>query len=154
MKTPKGAEAGQSTSLLGGYRNKDIFGIFRLDSSGTDEAIILAPGDLKAFLEGAGIDPCLTRYQVEFITPDNPFNAGFYQLLGVRILSGEGTLSEAASGNGETTVSDFICQFMASQKKELEIEKGCELLYPIAKKEGGLLVIAASQPEIFAISAS
>ncbi|MFA5747466.1 MAG: hypothetical protein WC926_05375, partial [Candidatus Paceibacterota bacterium] len=68
MKTPKGEEAGQSTSLLGGYRNKDIFGIFRLDSAGADEAIILAPGDLEAFLEGAGIDPRFTRYQVEFMT--------------------------------------------------------------------------------------
>jgi hypothetical protein len=155
MKTPKGEEAGQSTSLLGGYRNKDIFGIFRLDSAGADEAIILAPGDLEAFLEGAGIDPRFTRYQVEFMTPENPFNAGFYRLLGIKIpVDGEKVSSRALSGDGETTVSDFIGQFMASQKKELEIERGCELLYPIAKKEGGLLVIAASQPEIFAISAS
>lgn len=144
-----------ATGLLGGYRNRDIFGIFRFDSAeAKDEAIILAPRDLEAFLEGAGIDPRLTRYQVEFMTPENPFNAGFYRLLGIRILSEESMLSETASGNGETTVIDFIGQFMASQKKELEIEKGCDILYPIAMKEGGLLVIAASQPEIFAISAS
>jgi hypothetical protein len=144
-----------ANSLLGKYKKADIFGIFRLDSSGADETIILAPGDLKAFLEGVGIDPCLTRYQVEFMAPDNPFNAGFYQLLGIKMPdAGEKVSSEALSDNGETTVSDFIGQFMDSQKKNLEIERGYEIVYPIAKKAGGILVIAASQPEIFAISAS
>lgn len=149
MKAQSDIGAGQ-TSLLGGYRGKDIFGIFRLDSAGSDEAIIISTGDLEAFLEGAGIDPRLTRYQVEFMAPENPLNAGFYRLLGVKILSGP----ETVSGNGETAIGDFIGQFMASQKEELEIEKGCDILYPIAKKEGEMLVVAVTNPDMFAISAS
>lgn len=156
MQPSTGIGNGPATSLLGEYRNVNICGIFQLDSAELeDEAIIIASGELKAFLEGVGIDPLATRYQAEFMTPANPLNAGFYQLLGIKVLpaaNGNGH-SEAASGIGETTVVDFIGQFMANQEKELEIERGCGIIYPIAKKDG-ILVIASSQTGILAITAS
>jgi len=155
MQLPAGNKP--ATSLLGAYRNVDICGIFQLDSAELkDEAIIIASGELKAFLEGVGIDPSATRYQVEFMTPANPLNTGFYQLLGVKVLPAAAKdkgHSEAVSGIGETTVIDFIGQFMANQEKELEIERGCGIIYPIAKKDG-ILVIASSQTGILAITAS
>lgn len=145
-----------STSLLGGYRNADIFGIFRLDSSEGDEAVLADPKALMSFLEGAGISPGATRYQVEFLTPASPFSACFYRLLGVKILPGpvQDVGCGSVPGNGETSILDFITQFMDRQREELAIERGCGLIFPISKKEGDTLIIAVTNPDMFAISAS
>ena len=152
-------------ALLNRFAGKSISDIFQanLRVSGGVEVVswMRIHNDLGPILKRLGMDPKATRYQVDFIRPDNPLAVGYYQLVGIRPLPCSQKKPDKKSAGfifeerkiGETTLSDFILGYAMVQWRSigLKLEKASikpnsgehEPAFHI-KKEGDVLIIAAS----------
>ena len=160
------AENMPATSLLGAYRNANIGDIFQPKLREVGGVIILdwsySWTDLRSVLRRMNIDFEATRYQVEFVSPSDPLEAGYYQLLGIKALpaipqkreSGySGTISLGPSEIKETTLLELVDQFATSQRKVLgvDLEKAeigpnggkHRIAYHITRRNGALLIASS-----------
>lgn len=155
-----------ATSLLGAYRNANIGDIFQPKLREIGGVVILDWSygweDLRSVLRRMNIDFEATRYQAEFISPSDPLEAGYYQLLGIKALPAVpkkresnhfGMMDIGSSELEETSLLKLVDQFATSQRKALgvDLEKTeikpnggkHRIAFHITRKNGVLLVASS-----------